>query len=96
MQINRENYEAYFIDYLEGNLDELLVDDFIEFIKLNPDLKEELDLFESLEAIPENIAFENKEGLYKEKYDAETAFNDAAVACLEGDISEGEKSDFEK
>ena len=96
MQINRENYEAYFIDYLEGNLDERLVDDFIEFIKLNPDLKEELDLFESLEAIPETIAFEKKEGLYKEKYDAEPAFNDAAIARLEGDITEEEKSDFEQ
>lgn len=95
MQINRENYEAYFIDYLEGNLNEGLVDDFIEFIKLNPDLKDELDLFESLEAVPETIAFGKKEGLYKAKYDSETAFNNAAIARIEGDITEKENLEFQ-
>ena len=44
MKINRNNYEAFFIDYLEGNLDEKMVDDFIEFLQQNPDLKEELSV----------------------------------------------------
>ena len=95
MEINRNNYEAYFIDYLEGNLDERLVDSFIEFIKLNPDLKEELDLFESVSAAPEDISFNKKEKLYKEKYDSEKEFDNAAVAKLEGDISDEEKFEFE-
>ena len=95
MEINRNNYEAYFIDYLEGNLDERLVDSFIEFIKLNPDLKEELDLFESHSATPETVSFNKKEKLYKEKYDSEKEFDIAAVASLEGDISKEEKFEFE-
>ena len=31
MKINRENYESFFIDYLEGNLDERQVNDFIDW-----------------------------------------------------------------
>jgi hypothetical protein len=95
MEINRNNYEAYFIDYLEGNLDEKFVDSFIEFIKLNPDLKEELTLFESVSAMPETISFNKKDSLYKEKYDSEKEFNDTAIALLEGDISDLEKLEFE-
>lgn len=95
MEINRNNYEAYFIDYLEGNLDKRLVDSFIEFIQSNPDLKEELALFESVSAVPENISFSKKDSLYKEKYDSEKEFNTAAVASLEGEISEEEKFEFE-
>ena len=42
MKINRNNYEVFFMDYLDGNLDESVVNDFIEFLQKNPDLKEEL------------------------------------------------------
>lgn len=94
MEINRNNYEAYFIDYLEGTLDENVVDNFLEFIKLNPDLKEELTLFESVSAVPENISFKKKNGLYKEKYDSEKEFEKAAIANLEGDSLKNEKSEF--
>ncbi len=95
MKINRNNYEAFFIDYLEGNLDEKLVDDFIEFLQQNPDLKEELSLFETVSIVQEEITFSKKELLYKEKYDDENEFSQAAIARLEGDISESEKTEFE-
>lgn len=94
MKINRENYEAYFIDYLEGNLDELLVNDFIAFLQNNPDLKEELSLFEAVTVNPENISFSKKEKLYKDKFDSEKEFNQAAIASLEADISNAEKTKF--
>jgi len=95
MKINRNNYEAFFIDYLEGNLDEKLVDDFIEFLQQNPDLKEELSLFETVSIGQEEITFSKKELLLKEKYDIENEFNQAAIARLEGDISESENTEFE-
>ena len=37
MKINRENYESFFIDYLEGNLDERQVNDFIDWVVLEVD-----------------------------------------------------------
>ncbi len=95
MKINRNNYEAFFIDYLESNLDEKLVDEFIEFLQKNPDLKEELSLFEPVPIGQEEITFNKKESLKKNKYDSEEEFNKAAIAALEGDILEPEKAEFD-
>ncbi|MCK3686096.1 hypothetical protein [Maribellus sp. YY47] len=96
MKITRQNYEAYFIDYLEGKLDEQLVDVFIDFLQQNPDLKEELELFSAVSAVPESHTFNKKKKLYHEKYDLESEFNQAAVAKLEGDLSQQETEDFER
>lgn len=96
MDITRENYEAYFIDYLEGNLDESLVDRFIEFLQENPDLKEELKLFKPVTLSPEEVTFQPKNKLYKSKYDIEEEFNIAAVAEIEGDLDEEETAAFVK
>ncbi|HCE59135.1 MAG TPA: hypothetical protein DER09_15205 [Prolixibacteraceae bacterium] len=95
MKINRNNYESFFIDYLEGNLDEKLVDDFIEFLTQNPDLKEELAMFSPVAIEPANLEFNKKELLYKEKFDLENEFTDAAIATLEGDLNDDEKVAFE-
>jgi len=96
MDITRENYETWFVDYLEGNLDETVVDRFIEFLQENPDLKEELKLFESVTAVPEQLTFKPKKKLYKSKYDLEETFNESAIAEIEGDLDWEEKTDFSK
>ena len=95
MKIKRDNYEVYFLDYLEGNLDENLVDEFLEFLQQNPDLKEELSMMETAPIVPGSAVFINKEKLYKEKYDAEETFNKTAFALIEGDISASEKAAFD-
>ncbi len=87
MEITRKNYEAYFVDYLEGKLDENLVNHFLEFLQENPDLKQELKLFESASVVPDDTTFSKKEKLYKEKLDLEDEFNSAAVDRIEGNIS---------
>jgi hypothetical protein len=96
MKINRNNYEAFFIDYLDGKLDEKLVNNFIEFLEQNPELKEELTLVENISIELEEVTFNKKELLLKEKYDVEEVFDEAAIANLEGDISASEKIEFEK
>ncbi|HDR50508.1 MAG TPA: hypothetical protein ENN90_02645 [Mariniphaga anaerophila] len=95
MKITRDNYEVYFLDYLEGELDENLVDDFIDFLRQNPDLKAELEMAGAVKVELENVSFANKEKLYKDKFDLEKEFNYAAVALLEGDLQEKEKAEFE-
>ena len=95
MEITRKNYEAYFVDYLEGNLDEHMVDRFLEFLQENPDLKAELKLFESASIVPENTTFSKKDKLYKEKYDLEDEFNSAAVSRIEGNSNPKEKREFD-
>jgi hypothetical protein len=94
MKITRNNYETFFLDYLEGNLDVNLVDEFLEFLKENADLKEELSMMDTAPIEPDGAVFTNKEKLYKEKYDAEETFSRAAIALIEGDISTSEKEEF--
>jgi hypothetical protein len=96
MKITRDNYEEHFLDYLEGNLDENMVNDFIDFLRQNPDLKKELEMAGEVKLELENISFGSKEKLYKEKFDLESEFNRAAVARLEGDFQENGKAEFEK
>ena len=44
--ITRENYEIYFIDYLEGILSSEEVAMVNNFLTVNPDLKEELEIIQ--------------------------------------------------
>ena len=48
MKINRNNYEMYFIDYLDGVLSPDLVSELLLFLDENPDLKEELSDLDAL------------------------------------------------
>ncbi|MGZ4048212.1 MAG: hypothetical protein ACXVNN_02550 [Bacteroidia bacterium] len=67
MNINKNNYEAFFLDYHEGNLSPQQVADLLLFIEQHPELKEEFESFENftLEDFS-GITFENKSGLKKE------------------------------
>lgn len=67
MNINKNNYEAYFLDYHEGNLTPVQVADLLFFVEQHPELKEEFENFEnfSLEDFS-SIEFENKSSLKKE------------------------------
>jgi len=67
MNINKNNYEAFFLDYHEGNLSPQQVADLLLFVEQRPELKEEFESFENvtlddLSAIP----FEDKSSLKKE------------------------------
>lgn len=96
MKITRDNYELYFLDYLDHNLDEHLINDLFEFLRENPDLEDELEIMTTHTLEPENISFRGKSKLYKEKYDQESEFNNAAIARLEGDETVQDKTGFEK
>jgi hypothetical protein len=45
MEITRNNYEQYFLDYHEENLDPVRVGELMLFLEQNPDLKEEFETF---------------------------------------------------
>jgi hypothetical protein len=64
MAINRTNYEAYLIDYLEGNLsagDQNMVQ---AFLLSNPDIQEELDGLSQTVLPPMDDVLDNKQDLY--------------------------------
>ena len=65
MNINRNNYETFFILYIDNELsvqEKIAVD---VFIQQNPDLKEELTMFQQSVVVPEAISFSAKDRLLK-------------------------------
>jgi hypothetical protein len=95
MKITRENYESYFLDYLEGNLKEELIDQFLDFLNQNQDLKEELQLFDNFRLPEEEIVFPGKEQLHKGVADENAALENNLIACMEGDLEDQERHSFE-
>jgi hypothetical protein len=67
MKINKENFEAYFLDYFEGNLTPSEITELHKFIELNPDVRNQFEEFEEVSIIPDlSIQFEKKESLKKD------------------------------
>jgi hypothetical protein len=67
MKINKHNYEAFFLDYHEGNLTPQQVADLLLFVEQNPQLKEEFESFENIMLEDySSYNFSNKQELKKE------------------------------
>jgi len=84
MRIDLHNYEAFFLDHLEGNLDATQEKELFAFLEEHPELKAELDsfdptsLWEELVLEPETD-FENKPSLKKKEFT-----NEALITYIEG------------
>lgn len=96
MRITRSNYESWFLDYLEGNLVPSLTEEFQAFIKQNPDLAKELEMWDliALQA-SKSIQFDVKEELKKPVSDQNIEFQELAIAYHEGGLSLSERINFE-
>ncbi len=96
MNINRNNYEAFFLDYLEGRLDEQYKPDLMEFVAANPDLCAELEEMELLSVAAPHVPYSEKAALKKSGIVASgnitvDNYEDYFVAWHEFDLSEEEK-----
>lgn len=77
--INRNNYEAFLLDYVEQNLAAELVAELMLFLEQNPDLKAELEAFENTSFASEQLeTFEHKADL------KQAAVEELMIAELEG------------
>ena len=99
--IDRNNYEQYCLDYLDGKLNSTEIDAFVLFLSENKGIKEQLDDFVSLPTlVPDSILFSDKELLKKgtslqlpvNLYN----FNDFCIAFIENDLSIIEKDELKK
>jgi anti-sigma factor RsiW len=77
--INRNNYEAFLLDYVEQNLSPEMVAELMLFLEQNPDLKAELEAFENTSFASEQLeTFEHKADL------KQAAVEELMIAELEG------------
>jgi len=67
MQINKNNYEEYAIDWLEGNLDAEDLKNMEAFLSANPDIRSDLGGLEEMVLTPSLTDFPKKEQLFKKE-----------------------------
>lgn len=90
MNINRDNYEIYFLDFLEGQLPSEDTDALLDFLNQNPDLKEEFNGLKDVTLTAEEVVFTDKKPLKKTDKDRlkinDANFNKYCVGKIEGDL----------
>lgn len=95
MEINRSNYEVWFTDLMDGNLNPQQEEILRQFLIENPDLREEIIDISPARIIPSKVAFNNKEQLKKSPADiTRSQFEYLCVAYLENDLSPEQKAEL--
>lgn len=101
MNIGRDNYEYWFMDYLDGKLDTVQVEVLMSFLEFNPDLKQELEGLENVSLEPREQVFEHKAGLRKpvdtpERQAMLENFEDYCISGIEQQLSPDEENMLQK
>jgi hypothetical protein len=95
MKIDRSNYEILFTDWLDGNLNDLQVEQLRVFLGENPDLKEEFDELNTIILKPPVKSFKHKDNLKKSTADLSgSQFEYLCVAYLENDLSAEQQAEL--
>jgi hypothetical protein len=99
MNITRNNYEALFMDYLDGNLMPNEVKMLRLFLDDNPDLSQELEGLNSVVLVPSSVPYSNKPELKKTDVNQFGITSTSEYLCIaehEGDINKEELKGLEK
>ncbi len=94
MNINKNNYEAFFLDYYEGNLTPNEVAELLLFIEQHPEVKDEFESYENITLENIELQFENKADLKKEitLKNKDSYF----IKAVESDLTKAEKDLLDK
>ncbi len=94
-----DNYEAFSLDYLEGNLTEEQKRELFLFLEQHPGLRENLEEYEEVRLHPGDISFQGKSRLKKRDFSFasidETNVEEAIIAYWEGDLSAEQRKQVE-
>ena len=94
MNIDRHNYEEYFILYWDNELTDEQKQLVKQFVQQNADLEDEFNLLGQTHFTPdENISLPNKESLVKEEY---ANRQDLFLSYIDNELNATEKSAIEK
>ncbi|MES2656207.1 MAG: hypothetical protein V4620_11500 [Bacteroidota bacterium] len=93
MEINKDNYEAILIDYLDGNLNKQEEAMLLLFLENNPAINEEFSLLKEANlSIPEEPLFSfNKETLKKPTQIKVNEYHNAIISHIEGNLTQKEE-----
>jgi hypothetical protein len=95
MRPDRSNYEIWFTDWLDGNLSDKQVEEFIAFLQENPDLREEFNGLSMVSLEPQDFLFNGKNNLKKSPESlSESQFEHLCIANLENDLTPSQKAEL--
>lgn len=98
MQIDHDNYESYFLDFLEGRLSEQEIDHLLTFLKNNPDLEDRLLSIDKYVVESNSAITLNKNFLFKSLDNFHSVnehnFDEFCVAYFEKDLSHAASGDL--
>ncbi len=95
--LTRNNYEVWFLDYLDGQLSDEQLETLLDFLELNPDLKAELQGVSGVSLSPGQETIGNKEMLVKTAEDIPgiSSIDQLCIARMENDLSPAEARNFD-
>lgn len=97
-KITVDNYEAFLLDYIEGNLDEATKLELESFLLLHPHLMDELDQAYTFQLTPDAIIYDGKDALKKFQFENMpvngATFTDFCIAAHEDLLSENKKEEL--
>jgi hypothetical protein len=95
-RIDRNNYESFFIDYLDGSLPVGEIDLLLDFLTENPDLADELKNLEKIKLQPPIISDFDVEHLKKTDLDLAEVFEETCIRAIENELSPSELQNFQE
>ncbi len=95
--LTRNNYEIWFLDYLDGQLSNEQLECLLDFLELNPDLKQELLGVSGVSLTPGTESIELKEQFLKTTDDIPgiATMDQLCIARMENDLTEEEAHKFD-
>lgn len=96
MNINRNNYEEYFILYMDNELGSAERRQVEEFVQLHPDLQEELELLLQTKLAPdESVVFDNKEELFQSASISLSNYDEWLTLYVDNELTPQQKTEVE-
>jgi|GEM_PF-2470474 len=96
MTVNRKNFEAYLLDYIEGNLDPLLSADLMAFMAENPEFESLLPDYDKSISLTKTNEYTLKDQLKKNFADIPKItpgnFDEFCIAACEGLLEERDRN----
>jgi hypothetical protein len=96
MSINKNNYETFLIDYLDGKLNANEVSEVLLFLEQHPDIKAEFEGISGMSIPQEELSFDFS-NLKKPTFDeVKRSYEPLLIAKLEGELSIDENIELQK
>jgi hypothetical protein len=97
--INKDNYEAWFLDYYEGALNPEQTEQLFKFLDANPHLYQVFNEYQNLELMPEQVNFDKNsllKDIPKELINEISGTDYMAISYTENLLSNDEKNTVDK